>query len=542
MKSFTNKTEDIVKEAIDGLLVNPKLAKLDRFPEVKVVVRKHWDKSKVALISGGGSGHEPAHAGFVGEGMLTAAVCGEVFASPSVDAVLSAIMAVTGDAGCLLIIKNYTGDRLNFGLAAEQARALGFKVETVTVDDDIALGETVKRRGIAGTVFVHKIAGYCAQMGHSLAEVKKMAQEVVDNVASIGVAYSECQMFGGHKEVRLNKEEVEIGLGIHGEPGAEVISMITADELMRLICDKIKIHFNDPNAKYAIMLNNLGTVTPIEMNVLSNSLMKTQLASSIQYLVGPGSFMTALNMGGFSLSVLRLSDTIEKALIAKVEPSAWLNPVNVGKPCVIASPQLDALIPFESSSNDVHRSIIEKVAHTFIEIEKDINALDAKVGDGDAGATFASASKTVLRLMDELPLNDVQHLLESIGRIFSREAGGSSGVLMSILFIGAANDFEDSKHIGKALLGGLNRMKQYGGAKVGDRTMIDSLEPAFTSMAQDKSIKDVAKAARTGAESTKLVTKTAYGRSSYVPEELLQGIADPGAEAMTRIFEMLAES
>lgn len=129
MKFFINKTDQIVNEAINGLLTNPKLAKLDSFPEVRVVIRKDWDKSKVAVISGGGSGHEPAHAGFVGKGMLTAAICGDIFASPTVDAVLSAILAATGPKGCLLIIKNYTGDRLNFGLAAEQARALGLDVK-----------------------------------------------------------------------------------------------------------------------------------------------------------------------------------------------------------------------------------------------------------------------------------------------------------------------------------------------------------------------------------------------------------------------------
>ncbi|HEY9262875.1 dihydroxyacetone kinase subunit DhaK, partial [Chitinophaga sp.] len=163
MKFFINDVDQIVNEAIDGLLTNPDLARLDSFPAIRVVIRKDWDKSKVAIISGGGSGHEPAHAGFVGKGMLTAAVCGDIFASPTVDAVLSAILAATGPKGCLLIIKNYTGDRLNFGLAAEQARALGYDVKTVTVDDDVALGPHVKKRGVAGTLFVHKVAGYLAE-------------------------------------------------------------------------------------------------------------------------------------------------------------------------------------------------------------------------------------------------------------------------------------------------------------------------------------------------------------------------------------------
>jgi len=159
MSQFVNSKSTLVTDAVDGLLwsTGERLARLDGYPHIKVVVRGDWDKSKVALISGGGSGHEPAHAGFVGRGMLTAAICGEVFASPSVDAVLAGILAVTGEPGCLLIVKNYTGDRLNFGLAAERARAFGLKVEMVVVDDDIALPDLPQARGVAGTLFVHKM-------------------------------------------------------------------------------------------------------------------------------------------------------------------------------------------------------------------------------------------------------------------------------------------------------------------------------------------------------------------------------------------------
>ena len=174
MKHFFNRRENIVTEALDGLLLTSRpgmLARLDSYPDIKVILRADWDKSKVAVISGGGAGHEPSHAGFVGRGMLTAAVSGEIFASPSVDAVLTAIRAVTGPKGCLLIVKNYTGDRLNFGLAAEKARAEGFKVEMVIVADDIALPDLAQPRGVAGTLFIHKIAGFLAERGDSLEDV-----------------------------------------------------------------------------------------------------------------------------------------------------------------------------------------------------------------------------------------------------------------------------------------------------------------------------------------------------------------------------------
>ena len=184
MQQFINDKEKIVTDAIDGAIVasGGALTRLDGYPHIRVVVRSDWDKSKVALVSGGGSGHEPAHVGFVGRGMLTAAVCGDVFASPSVDAVLAGILAVTGPAGCLLIVKNYTGDRLNFGLAAERARAFGLKVSIVIVDDDIALPNLPQARGLAGTLFVHKIAGALAENGATLEELKELVATYRDSL------------------------------------------------------------------------------------------------------------------------------------------------------------------------------------------------------------------------------------------------------------------------------------------------------------------------------------------------------------------------
>ncbi|MEM7644908.1 MAG: dihydroxyacetone kinase subunit DhaK, partial [Pseudomonadota bacterium] len=205
MAQFVNAKEAIVTDAIDGLLraSGGALRRLDGYPHIRVVTRGDWDRSKVALVSGGGSGHEPAHAGFVGRGMLTAAVCGDVFASPSVDAVLAGILAVTGEAGCLLIVKNYTGDRLNFGLAAERARAFGKRVEMVIVDDDIALPDLPSPRGVAGTLFVHKIAGHLAENGGSLDEVKAAAEKVIAGTKSLGMSLDTCWVPGSPKEDRI---------------------------------------------------------------------------------------------------------------------------------------------------------------------------------------------------------------------------------------------------------------------------------------------------------------------------------------------------
>ncbi|MBN9268750.1 MAG: dihydroxyacetone kinase subunit DhaK, partial [Mesorhizobium sp.] len=218
MVQFINSKEDIVQEALDGMVAvsGGRLVRLDGYPFIRVITRSDWDRSRVAVISGGGSGHEPAHAGFVGPGMLTAAVCGDVFASPSVEAVLAGILAVTGDAGCVLIVKNYTGDRLNFGLAAERARALGKKVSMVIVQDDIALPDISRPRGVAGTLFVHKLAGAVSESGGDLDAVTSAARRAASNVMSIGMSLDTCTVPGSRKENRIRAGEIELGLGIHG--------------------------------------------------------------------------------------------------------------------------------------------------------------------------------------------------------------------------------------------------------------------------------------------------------------------------------------
>ncbi|WP_028298545.1 dihydroxyacetone kinase subunit DhaK [Olivibacter sitiensis] len=541
MKAFINDTDQVVNDALQGLVTNPNLILLDSFPEVRVVMRKDWHKKKVSIISGGGSGHEPAHAGFVGKGMLTAAVCGDIFASPSVDAVLSAILATTGKKGCLLIIKNYTGDRLNFGLAAEQARTLGHRVETITVGDDVALGMDVQRRGLAGTIFVQKIAGQLAEEGKGLNKIAEIAQRVADQTYSIGLSLTDCQHFDQKEETRLSDKEAELGLGIHGEPGADVIQVAEADKLMQQAVSKLTGHLPKGKGKYVLLLNNMGSVSPIEMNVLLHSFSKTALARQVAYLVGPNTLMSSINMNGFSLSLLLLDKEIEKALLKTAEPKSWqLNEFVLPKKRVKA-PKLPKTIPYRASSQKEVKELLEKMTDKLLAIEQEMNSLDNKVGDGDAGSTFALAGKRVKESIDRLPLADTGKLLLSIGKLLARETGGSSGVLLSVLFTTAGNNFEEGKDLGEAFLQGLKRMQDLGGAQVGDRTMIDALAPAFEALSQGKDLREIAKAARKGAESTKKMTKTKFGRSSYLSASNLKNIPDPGAEVVARALEALSD-
>ena len=538
MSQFINSRETIVTDAIDGLLVSSggALARLDGYPHIKVVVRADWDRSKVELVSGGGSGHEPSHAGLVGAGMLTAAVCGEVFASPSVDAVLAGILAVTGPAGCLLIVKNYTGDRLNFGLAAERARARGLDISMVVVDDDIALPDLPQPRGVAGTLFVHKIAGALAERSESLAAVTAAAERVIKGVASIGMSLDTCTVPDAPKETRIPAGKAELGLGIHGEPGVSQVDFTGAKQAAEMITDRLARHMAD--GPHAILINNLGGTTPLEMSILTNELLKSPIADKFALTIGPSALMTSLDMRGFSVSVMPVTAGDEEALRAPVGPSAWPGAVPVTQPKTMALP--DGLAPDRSpaSAHPERRALVLKCCKILIAPEADLNALDAKSGDGDTGSTLAGAARALTEAVDRLPLADLDQLYRAIGIELSQTMGGSSGVLLAIFFSAAGDDAREGETIADSLTRGLERIKQVGGAAEGDRTMIDALAPALAAL--PNGLGEAAKAARAGANATAAITKAKAGRAVYVPEANLKGNNDPGAEATARLFEGLS--
>lgn len=535
MVQFVNAREDLVKEAIDGLLAcsGGALARLDGYPHIKVVYRTDWDRSKVALISGGGSGHEPAHAGFVGRGMLTAAVCGEVFASPSVEAVLAGILAVTGDAGCLLVVKNYTGDRLNFGLAAERARALGRKVEMVVVDDDVALPDLPQPRGVAGTLFVHKIAGAMAESGASLDAVTQAARRVISNVASIGKSLDTCTIPGSPKENRIPSGKAELGLGIHGEPGVEQVDFSGARDAMEIVLGKLRAHV--PDGPCVALVNNLGSTTPLEMSVLCNALVEIGGAT---HVIGPAPMMTSLDMHGFSVSVLPVDNAEMEALKAPVPMSAWPGIHAVEQPIVTALPEgLSPIAPIPSS-NAATRATIEHIADMLVAAEGPLNELDAKSGDGDTGSTLATAARALKGKLDKMPLADLTQLFPALGNELSQTMGGSSGVILAIYFNATGDACASGATVREALSEGLKRVSDVGGAQVGDRTMIDALAPALNAL--ESGLDAAAAAARAGADSTATIHRAKAGRAAYVPSENLKGNNDPGAEAVALVFEGLA--
>ncbi|WP_339212018.1 dihydroxyacetone kinase subunit DhaK [Aeribacillus sp. FSL K6-3256] len=329
MKKLINDPNQVVEDMLAGM-VAAHSNRMKRLPNTNVIVRKEAPiQGKVGLVSGGGSGHEPSHAGYVGKGMLDGAVCGEVFTSPTPDQIFEAIQAVDSGNGVLLIIKNYTGDIMNFEMAAEMAEAEGINVAKVVVNDDVTVEDstyTTGRRGIAGTVFVHKIAGALAEKGATLKEVEAVAKKVVENVRSMGMALTPCTVpAAGKPGFELGENEIEIGMGIHGEPGIEKTQIQPADEIAQILLEKIlddlKLEEND---KVAVMINGLGATPLMELYIMNKKVSEVLKDKNIYiHETFVGEFMTSLEMAGCSISLLKLDDQLIELLDEQADTIAF---------------------------------------------------------------------------------------------------------------------------------------------------------------------------------------------------------------------------
>lgn len=324
MKKIINKPMDVVGEALRGMeLAHPELLYT---PGYEVISRKE-SADKVAVISGGGAGHEPAHAGYVGKGMLDAAVSGNVFSSPSPDRIGDAINRMNSGKGVLLIIKNYSGDIMNFGLASDLAEAEDIEVESVVVKDDVAVPDSTYstgRRGIAGTVFVHKIAGAKAELGGNLKEVKAAAEKAIANIRSMGMAMSPCVLPAvGKPGFVLEDNEIEIGMGIHGEPGVERTRVKTAKETAGILLEKILEDYDYTGSEVAVLVNGLGGTPLMELYILNMEVQKLLEEKNIRaYKTLVGNYMTALDMTGCSLTLMKLDDELKELLDAPCDTPA----------------------------------------------------------------------------------------------------------------------------------------------------------------------------------------------------------------------------
>jgi triose/dihydroxyacetone kinase / FAD-AMP lyase (cyclizing) len=552
MKKLMNRPENAVSEMLDGLVaIHGGLARLS---DHSVLVRRDIDQVRekyVALISGGGSGHEPAHGGYVGHGMLSAAVAGEVFSSPSPGSVLAAVRAVAGRRGALLIVKNYTGDRLNFGLAAEMARSEDISIEMVVVADDIALINTEQyagARGIAGTVLVHKVAGAAAAEGRDLASVAAIAHECAASVATMGIALSAGILpSSGAPTFQLDEDEIELGLGIHGEPGIRRAPLRTADELAaELVENLIDAQALHAHEAVAVMINNLGSTTLMELAIFARAAL-TALASkglSIERVYA-GSFMTSLEAAGVSLSTLRLNEERLHLLDAPTFAPAWPSHVTARpeeiQRRIINSRQREPEPVMGKKTLLFTRSVLN-ACEAIEQAEEQLTALDQVAGDGDLGHNLARGARAVRQKLLVWECQTPPEALKTIGITLQNIVGGSSGALYSILLLRAAHVLAQSPDWdlyawASAFVQGCAAVSEAGGASAGDRTMLDALFPFATTLMdgaqKGKAVAEVLEMAVVAAEEGAVATANMLprrGRASYVRERAL-GHQDAGAVA-----------
>ena len=553
MKKLVNAPRAVVREMLEGLVaLSPGQALLEG---ETVVVRADTPaevrQRKVAVISGGGSGHEPAHAGYVGAGMLDAAVAGDVFTSPSTDAVLAAIRAVSGPAGALLVVKNYTGDRLNFGLAAELARAEGIPVETVVVADDVALHDTVepaRRRGIAGTVLVHKLAGAAAASGASLAEVAREAVAAAAELGTMGVALGPCTVpAAGRPGFALGEDELELGLGIHGEQGVRRVPMQPADALVdTLLTTILEDRGIASGDRVALLVNGLGGTPPMELAIVARRALAVLREAGVRVeRAWSGTFLSALEMPGCSLSLLKVDDARLRRLDSATTAPAWpgagsVAPERAPRP---VSPVQET--PVEAGERQPGMERFQKaalaVADALDVAEPRLTALDSAAGDGDLGLSLARGAAAI-RALPESSWTSPVRALNALGNALRRSIGGSSGPFYATALLRAARHLvdrtPDASAWAEAFGVAVDAISELGGARPGDRTMLDALRPAADAFAGElKTGRSTADAwaacvreAEQGAEATSRMLPR-LGRASYLGDRAL-GVPDAGAAAV----------
>lgn len=562
MKKLINRPQTVVEEMVEGLAAA--YPGLRRLPGHTVLVRAELISDlltrPVAVISGGGSGHEPAHAGYVGRGMLSAAVAGDVFTSPSPEAVVAALRASAGPRGAVLIVKNYTGDRLNFGVAAELARAEGIPVEIVLVADDVALAGAIEhagRRGLAGTILVHKVAGAMAESGAPLAEVAAAARATASAVRTMGVALSSCTVpAAGRPTFVLGDDEIELGLGIHGEPGVQRGPLEPADALVDRLLGAILNDLTPAHGdRIGLLINNLGGTPTMELAIVARRALFVLEGRGLHVeRVYLGTFLSALEMAGVSLSVLAVDERRLAMLDAATDAPAWTaaRPRTRNKPAHQAPPRQTAstapvptppAVPPTTPLGMALGDGLRNAAAALISSAPQLTRMDQVVGDGDLGISLERGACAVLEALPSYPLDDPAATLQGLGVTLQRALGGTSGPLYAAFILRAAGTLrhgraDDAKTWAVAFLAGCGAIAELGGAAPGDRTMLDALLPAAEAFRQAvdagqpavDALRAAATAAAAGARATAEMMPR-RGRSSYLGARAL-GHPDPGAEAV----------
>ncbi|KAL4512388.1 hypothetical protein ABPG72_005390 [Tetrahymena utriculariae] len=551
---FINSKELVVNEALDGLvMVNSD--KLVRIEGTQIIKLKNPNQNQVSLICGGGSGHEPAHAGYVDPNILTAAVCGGVFASPSHKEVLTAILNVPNQQGVLLIIKNYTGDIINFELAASLARTRGVQVETIVVGEDAAFTEN--KRGLAGTVLLYKMLGAAANQGMNLQQLKEIGTQIISNMQTLGVSLSSCALPGNDPTFSLAQDEMELGLGIHGEKGRKRDKIATAQHIIKEMLDIIQIK---ENTQVVALFNNLGSCTDLEMNILAREVLLQLNKKNIHVIRAvEGRLMTSLEMHGFSLTLLPVFDQYVLQLVDAPTQNRYWNlqsniQIDVNHEKV---PEIGLQFAKDKNYDSYLHQVLKKVFNTLIEKTHYFNELDAEVGDGDTGEGFERSSKACLAILHNL---DLEHnLVESLtilGDEIASNFGGTSGPLYGVMLSTGARFLKKElsentlKDLQQALQQGQQQIQHVGKSQVGDRTMVDVLVPLskaledIANQTDQQNKKEIAykliQVVKEASQKTSQL-KAKKGRSRYLDGREI-GKLDPGCEVIVAWLTILVEN
>jgi triose/dihydroxyacetone kinase / FAD-AMP lyase (cyclizing) len=581
MKKIINKPEDVVLEMCKGMvLAHPELNLIEKY---KVIKKDQINKSKVSIISGGGSGHEPAHAGYVGKGMLDAAVCGDVFASPSQIQIYQAIKETASDKGTLLVIKNYSGDMMNFKNAAYLAEEDGIQVDYVKVDDDIAVQDslyTVGRRGVAGTVLVHKIAGAAAERGYDLPKVKEAAENAIANVKSIGFGLTSCTVPAkGTPTFEIAEDEMEFGVGIHGEPGIRREKIISADELAeRTVTSLLKeVGIEDGKGEVAVLINGFGSTPLQELYLLNHSVIRELSRRNVTIArTFVGNYMTAIDMAGASISIMKLDENLKSLLSEECDTPALRIKGEV--PAVTYDEIIGTVeapkVSYEVQTNKEYSVVtenrltlnniifmVDQMSECIIRNEIPFCELDSHAGDGDFGMSVAKGFKQLKSEWHEIlenKSNDIGNFLEACSIVIMEHCGGASGPIWGSAFRAAGKNTRSKTELTltefaemvQASVKGIQATgeRSFGrGAVVGDKTLIDALVPyadtLMSSATEDESFKHAlvkaAEAAVEGAKSTEQIVAR-MGRAGTVGERSL-GYPDAGAHGLSVIFTEIAQ-
>lgn len=593
--TFT-KNEDLVVSHLKALArLNPAIKFI---PDEKVIYNPHSPQDKtIKVISGGGGGHEPMHAAYVGDNLLDAAVSGAIFASPSTKQIMAAIRKVSSkdkNHGTLIVVKNYTGDILHFGLVVERAKAEGYAIEMLPVTDDVAVGreqnKMVGRRGLAGTAIIHKILGGATSVdnkkSYDLKAIHELGLAVNNNLVTIGASLDRTSVPGkpSEEDGDLAEEEIdhnfaELGLGIHNEPGHRLSPIPNVDDLIKqmfemLISQRDKdrhyVDFDNKIDEYVLLINNIGGTSTLELYAVAEHVISNLPLAKRPARIFISDFVTSLNAPGFSITLLNLSNITKDSQFSAEEVLAYLDaPTNAPgwKPKSYDSKLWDSAddkfeeSPIKEDEEPVTSALrvdakafetnLVNALENLLKQEPKITEYDTKVGDGDCGETLAAGANSVLKaLKDDKSfrehLNDPVATLTVITELVEESMGGTSGGLYSIFLTRLVQSLQQTEEVSvdslaEAFRGALyDGLFKYTKARAGGRTLVDTLQPFVDALVDEKDLKAAVKAAKDGCQSTTEL-QAKFGRASYVDDEEFKdgdnAIPDPGAVGLLALIE-----